>query len=147
MCQLFDIHKLDWQATVDPQKYHSMCNKTIAFWVSHSLFIIATNFKKEDAGIPWVQSGEEALRASMTKIDTSSLPRLASDIILYNHQTEKISEKIKIMEEVGQGDTLSPEMFAAAVEIFKRMNIEAGINVNGVRQSKSYRWYNTDCWK
>ena len=45
-------------------------------------------------------------------------------------------EKIKIMKGVRQGDTLSPVMFTAAVEeIFKRMNIEAGININGVRLS------------
>ena len=37
---------------------------------------------------------------------------------------------------VRQGDTLSPVMFrAAAEEIFKRMSIEAGININGVRLS------------
>ena len=40
------------------------------------------------------------------------------------------------MKGVRQGDTLSPVMFTAAVEeIFKRMNIEAGININGVRLS------------
>ena len=39
------------------------------------------------------------------------------------------------MKGVRHGDTLSPVMFTAAVEIFKRMNIEAGININGVRQS------------
>ena len=49
-------------------------------------------------------------------------------------RTAKLSGKIKIMEGVLQGDTLSPVMFtAAAEEIFKRMNIEAGININGVR--------------
>ena len=48
---------------------------------------------------------------------------------------EKLSGKIKIMKVVRQGDTLSPLMFAAAVEIFKRMNIEAGININVVRLS------------
>ena len=40
------------------------------------------------------------------------------------------------MEGVRQGDTLSPVMFTAAVEdVFKRINIEAGININGVRLS------------
>ena len=38
------------------------------------------------------------------------------------------------MERLRQGDTLSPVVFTAAVEeIFKRMEIEAGININGVR--------------
>ena len=51
-------------------------------------------------------------------------------------RTEKLSGKIKIMKGVRQGDTLSPVMFTAAlVEIFKRMNIEAGIHINGVRLS------------
>ena len=51
-------------------------------------------------------------------------------------RTEKRSGKKKIMKGVYQGDTLSPEMFIAAVEeICKRMNIEAGININGVRLS------------
>ena len=50
--------------------------------------------------------------------------------------TEKLSGKIKIMKGVRQGDTSSPVMSTAAVEeIFKRMNIEAGININGVRLS------------
>ena len=49
-------------------------------------------------------------------------------------RTKKLTGKIKIMKGVRQGDTLSPEMFTAAVkEIFKRMNIEAGINTSGVR--------------
>ena len=40
------------------------------------------------------------------------------------------------MKGVRQGDTLSPVMFTAAVEeISKRINIEAGININGVRLS------------
>ena len=40
------------------------------------------------------------------------------------------------MKGVCRGDTLSPIMFTAAVEeIFKRMHIEAGININGVRLS------------
>ena len=40
------------------------------------------------------------------------------------------------MKGVRQGDTLSPVIFTAAVEeIFTRMNIEAGININGVRLS------------
>ena len=51
-------------------------------------------------------------------------------------KTEKLSERIKIMKGVRQGDTLSPVMFTAAMEkIFMRMNIEAGININGVRLS------------
>ena len=50
-------------------------------------------------------------------------------------RTEKLSGRIKIMKGVRQGDTLSPVMFTAAVEIFKRMNIEAGININGARLS------------
>ena len=51
-------------------------------------------------------------------------------------RTEKLGGKIKITKEVRQGDTLSPVMFTAAVEeIFKGMNIEAGININGVRLS------------
>ena len=46
------------------------------------------------------------------------------------------SGKIKIMKEVRQGDTLSLVMFTEAVEeIFKRINIETGININGVRLS------------
>ena len=53
-----------------------------------------------------------------------------------NSKTEQLITKIKIMKGVRQGDTLSPAVFRAAVEdIFKRMNIEAGINVNGVRLS------------
>ena len=40
------------------------------------------------------------------------------------------------MKGVRQGDTLSPVMFTAAVEeTFKRMNIEVGMNINGVRLS------------
>ena len=51
-------------------------------------------------------------------------------------RTEELSGKMKIMKGVSQGDTLSPVMFTAAVEeIFKRMKIEAGININGVRLS------------
>ena len=51
-------------------------------------------------------------------------------------RTEKLSGKIKIVKGVRQGDTLSPVMFTAAVEeIFERMNIEAGININRVRLS------------
>ena len=51
-------------------------------------------------------------------------------------RTEKLSGKIKIMKGVRQSDTLSPVMFTAAVEeIFKRMNIEVGININRVRLS------------
>ena len=45
-------------------------------------------------------------------------------------RTGKLSGKIKIMKGVRRGDTLV--MFtAAAVDIFKRMNIEAGINIKG----------------
>ena len=44
-------------------------------------------------------------------------------------RTEKLNEKIRIMKGVRQGDTLSPVMFTAAVEMFKR------INVNGVKLS------------
>ena len=51
-------------------------------------------------------------------------------------RTEKLSGKIKIMKGIRQGDPLSPVLFTAAVEeIFMRMNIEAGININGVRLS------------
>ena len=51
-------------------------------------------------------------------------------------RTEKHSREIKIRKGVRQGDTVSPVMFTAAVEeIFKRMNSEAGININGVRLS------------
>ena len=49
-------------------------------------------------------------------------------------RTEMFSGKIKVMKRVRQGEILSPVMFTAAVEeIFKRMNIEAGIKINGVR--------------
>ena len=38
------------------------------------------------------------------------------------------------MKGARRGDTLSPVMFTAAIEdIFKRMNIEAGINISRVR--------------
>ena len=51
-------------------------------------------------------------------------------------RTEKLHGTIKIMKGVCQGDTLSPVMFTAGVEeTFKRMNIEEGININGVRLS------------
>ena len=50
--------------------------------------------------------------------------------------TAMLSGKIKIRKGVRQGDTLSPVMLTAAIEeIFKRMNIEAGININRVRLS------------
>ena len=40
------------------------------------------------------------------------------------------------MKGVRRGDTLSPVMFTTAVEeVFNKMNIEAGININGVRLS------------
>ena len=38
-------------------------------------------------------------------------------------RTEKLSGKIKIMKRVCQGDMLSPKIFTAAVEIFKRLTI------------------------
>ena len=51
-------------------------------------------------------------------------------------RTEKLSGKIKIMKGIRQGDTISPVLLTAVVEeIFMRMNIEAGININGVRLS------------
>ena len=50
-------------------------------------------------------------------------------------RTENLSGKVKIMTGIRQGDTLSPVLFTAAVEIFMKMNIEAGININGVRLS------------
>ena len=51
-------------------------------------------------------------------------------------RTEKLVGSIEITKGVRQGDTLSPVMFTTAVEeIFMRMNIEAGININGVRLS------------
>ena len=51
-------------------------------------------------------------------------------------RTDKLSGKIKIMRGVRHGDTVSPVMFTVAVEvIFKMMNIEAGISINGVRLS------------
>ena len=51
-------------------------------------------------------------------------------------RTEKLSGQIKIKKGVRPGDTLSPVMFTAAVEeTFKRMNTEAGININRVRLS------------
>ena len=49
---------------------------------------------------------------------------------------EKLSGKIRIMKRVRHGDTWSPVMSTAPVqEISKRMDIEAGININGVRLS------------
>ena len=51
-------------------------------------------------------------------------------------RTEKLSGKIKIMKGVRQGHTLSSVVFTAAVEeILKRINIQAGININRVRLS------------
>ena len=53
-----------------------------------------------------------------------------------HREEEKLSEKINIMKGVRQNDTLSPVSFTAAVKkIFKRMNIKAGININGIRLS------------
>ena len=46
-------------------------------------------------------------------------------------RTELLSEKLKIMKGVRQGDTLSPVFFTAAVEeIFKRTDQISGININ-----------------
>ena len=51
-------------------------------------------------------------------------------------RTEKLTGKIEIMKGVRHGHTLSPVMYTAAVEVlFKRMNVEAGININRVRMS------------
>ena len=51
-------------------------------------------------------------------------------------RTEKLKGNIKIMKGVRQGDTLLPVVFTVAVEeILKMMNIEAGININGVKLS------------
>ena len=51
-------------------------------------------------------------------------------------RTERLSGKIKIVKGVRQVDTLLPVILTAAVvEIFKRMDIEAGVNINGVRLS------------
>ena len=47
-------------------------------------------------------------------------------------KTDGISEKIEIQKGVRQGDTLSPVLFTAALEeIFRRTEMEAGINING----------------
>jgi len=49
-------------------------------------------------------------------------------------RTEMLSRKISIMKGVRQGDTLSPVMCTSAMEeIFRRVNIEVGININGER--------------
>ena len=51
-------------------------------------------------------------------------------------RTESLSRKIKIMTGVRQGDTLSPVLCTAALEeIFRRMEVEAGININGERMN------------
>ena len=51
-------------------------------------------------------------------------------------RTETLSRKIKITKGVRQGDTLSPVMFTSALEeIFKRVNIETGVKINGERLS------------
>ena len=45
---------------------------------------------------------------------------------------EKVSRKIFILKGVRQGDTLSPVVFTAALEeLFKRVDFESGINING----------------
>ena len=49
-------------------------------------------------------------------------------------ETEKLSRKISIMKGVRQDDTLSRNMFIAAVEeICKRIEWDSGMNINGVR--------------
>ena len=49
-------------------------------------------------------------------------------------RTEKVSRKISIIKGVPQSDTFSPVMFTASTEeIFKRIKLESGININGVR--------------
>ena len=51
-------------------------------------------------------------------------------------RTENLSEKIRIMKGGRQGNTFSLVMFTAAVEeIFKRINIKTGININEVKLS------------
>eukprot|EP00794_Sanderia_malayensis_P004319 gene4318-4893_t len=51
-------------------------------------------------------------------------------------RNESLSRKFKIMKGVRQGDTLSPVMFTAELEeIFRRMEIEVGININGERMN------------
>ena len=51
-------------------------------------------------------------------------------------RTEFLSEKISIMKGVRQGDTLSPVLFTSAVEeIFKRVEIENGVDINGEKLS------------
>ena len=45
-------------------------------------------------------------------------------------------KKIEIRKGVRQGDTLSPALFTAGLEeIFRRIDVEAGININGERLS------------
>jgi len=47
-------------------------------------------------------------------------------------RTEALSRKINIMKGVRQGDTLSPVMFTAALEeIFRRMKVQTGVNIDG----------------
>ena len=52
-------------------------------------------------------------------------------------RTDKLSEKFKIERGVRQGDTLSPNLFTAALEeIFKRTSLDqSGITINGERLS------------
>lgn len=47
-------------------------------------------------------------------------------------RTDTVSRKICIMKGVRQGDSLSPVMFTAALEeMFRRIEYETGINING----------------
>jgi hypothetical protein len=47
-------------------------------------------------------------------------------------KTDILSRKFQIKKGVRQGDTLSPQMFIAALEeIFKRVNTDTGLNING----------------
>ena len=46
-------------------------------------------------------------------------------------RTDIMSEKVKIMKGVRQGDTLSPILFTAALEeIFRRVDIREGVSIN-----------------
>uniref|UniRef100_A0A3P8U2M2 ribonuclease H n=1 Tax=Amphiprion percula TaxID=161767 RepID=A0A3P8U2M2_AMPPE len=49
-------------------------------------------------------------------------------------RTDTVSRKICVMKGVRQGDTLSPVMFTVALEeIFRRIEYETGLNINGDR--------------